>query len=226
MKVNFLKNYKFLLNLKGIISMKKLLIIITSLIVTINLNCLRNKNIIDPNNLSDNCNKEISYNKILYTSNDNIFIMNMDGTNKQNLTNNMEGRQCEPHVSLKDSKIVFTNVILNTITREHQYTTYTMDINGQNMKNLANSSLRPLHPKLSPDDSYIVFVATGRINNKLMMENSDIYVMNSDGTNLKNLTNDRNRDWSPQFTPCGLQIIFGSEMNYVKDIYSIYQFNT
>jgi len=81
--------------------MKKLLIIITSLIVTINLNCIRNKNIIDPSNLSDNCNNKISYNKILYTSDDNIFIMNMDGTNKQNLTNNMEGRQFEPHVSLK-----------------------------------------------------------------------------------------------------------------------------
>ena len=189
---------------KKVASMKMPYLIILSLFIIIIQNCGTNENIFNPCNPSIACN-----NKILYSSDSDICIMNIDGKNKKNLTSDMDGYQYEPHISLDSLKIVFTHFVPDTISWKYKYTTYTMDIDGKNKENLANTSLRPLHPRLSPDGNHIVFDATENV--------SDIFVIKSDGTNLQNLTNDSAGNWFPQFLPDGSKIIFKSE----NDIFSI-----
>lgn len=189
-------------------NMKRYYLITFSFLIIMIFNCERNNNILDSNEpfISNNF-------EILYISDGNIFVMDSVGSNKKNLTSDLDGPQFDPQISYDGSKIVFTNFIPDTVNYNHAYTTYIMDNNGHNKVNLGNTSLRPFHPKLSPDGSYIVFDATENVD--------DIYIMNSDGTNLKNLTNDKDRDWLPQFTPDGTKIIYRSEKDNNMDIYSI-----
>ena len=185
--------------------MKKFHLIIISFLSIILFSCERNKNILGP---------YISYDfKILYNSDGNIFIMDSDGSNKKNITNDLDGSQSVSDISSDGLNVLFSNFIPDTINWEHKNTTYIMDINGKNKKSLANTSLRPSHPKFSPDGLYIVFDVGANVD--------DIFIMNSDGSNTRNLTNDSGRDWFPQFSPDGFKIIYRSEKDNNMDIYSI-----
>lgn len=53
--------------------------------------------------------------------------------------------------------------------------------------------------------------------------NSEIYVMDADGTNLKRLTNSPANDFEPSWSPDGSKIAFASIVNYTK--YQIYLIN-
>jgi TolB protein len=70
----------------------------------------------------------------------------------------------------------------------------------------------------SPDGTKLAFVsnrAGGR---------SDIWIVNSDGTGLQNLTNNTERtvsNWAPTWSPSGTQIAFGSDRAGQKQLYVI-----
>ena len=158
-----------------------------------------------------------SYFRILYNSNSDIFIMDSNGNHKKNLTFDMyksdfvnNGLQ---DVTSDCQNILFNQSSTDTVNWENVYTTYIMDINGENKRIISDTSLVLGHPKFSPDGLYIVFAATENV--------VDIYIMNSDGSNIRNLTNDSDRDWFPQFTPDGSKIIYRSKKNDNMDIYSI-----
>lgn len=62
--------------------------------------------------------------------------------------------------------------------------------------------------------SYIAFVATPD-------QNDDILVIDSDGNNLHNLTHNPARDWHPDWSPDGQQIIFTSDRDGSADIFTM-----
>ena len=49
----------------------------------------------------------------------------------------------------------------------------------------------------------------------------DIYTMNFDGTNVKNLTSSENKDWAPSWSPDGSMISFSSDRDGNVEIYTI-----
>src|SRR5262249_31544903 len=63
-------------------------------------------------------------------------------------------------------------------------------------------------PVWSPDGSHMAFAAGSQ-------QESDIFVMDSNGANLRNLTHDQARDNSPEWSPDGSQIVFTSNDNVV-----------
>lgn len=189
--------------------MKNYRLIIISFFSIILFRCESNKSILDPDSIYDF--------KILYKSDSHIYIMNGDGSNKVNLSENLN-ISTYSGVSLNDvssdgQKILFTYYVTDLTDWNTEYTTYVMDISGKNVESLDNSLFRPSYPQFSPDGLYIVFEAAEDVD--------DVYIMNSDGSNIRNITNDNDRDWFPRFTPDGSKIIYVSEKNDNMDIYSI-----
>ena len=64
----------------------------------------------------------------------------------------------------------------------------------------------PVFAKAAPATAKIVFSG-----NRELLENRDIYLMNTDGQDIVNLTNHPADDVQPVFSPTGEQILFCSD---------------
>ncbi len=78
-------------------------------------------------------------------------------------------------------------------------------------------------PVVSPDGKMLAFTLTDYDMPK-GKSNTDIYVMNSDGTGLKNITNDEKSDYNPIWTSDGSEIYFVSTKTGTPELFS-YSFN-
>jgi len=142
--------------------------------------------------------------KILFVSTDNdnneeIYSINVDGTDKKNLTNSTY-REYECIFTPDGKKIVYNSLIDN-----FSYL-FIMDSDGSNQTKLTNhnSGNGDWSPNISPDGNKIVF-----------QSQSNIYIMNIDGSGLKRVT--QNGGMGGQFTPDGNKIIFVND----DDLYII-----
>lgn len=105
------------------------------------------------------------------TPNDELYVMNADGSNQTRLTDNLSF-DTAPSWSPDGTKIVFVS------GRDGNYEIYMMNADASNQTRLTNEFEYDFYPSWSPDGTKIVFVS-GR----------DIFVMNADGSNPQNLTN-------------------------------------
>lgn len=144
-----------------------------------------------------------------------IFISDEKGKLLKQLTE-VPGYDAEAVVSPKGDKILFTS------TRDGDLDLYIMDINGKNVKRLTNTLGYDGGAFFSPDGSKIVFRAS-RPQGKDTVEykellakglvaptNMEIFVMNVDGSDLKQITHLGKANWAPFFHPSGQKIIFSS----------------
>ncbi|MBC8401669.1 MAG: PD40 domain-containing protein [Candidatus Marinimicrobia bacterium] len=147
-----------------------------------------------------------SFIKIVYESNrfsDVLFLIDIDGKNKTQLTNSGNSRY--PIFFPNGRKILF-------IEDENNDELYSVDIDGRNTIRLTNNTDRDREPDISPDGEKIVF-QTNRDGNE------EIYIMNSDGSNQINLTNHNGSDNGPKFSSSGAKIVFYSYRNGNTDVY-------
>ncbi|RKU11314.1 hypothetical protein C6502_08035 [Candidatus Poribacteria bacterium] len=95
--------------------------------------------------------------------------------------------------------------------REGNPQIYVMDINGGNPQNLSNNHHNDWQPSWSPDGKQIVFVSNRDGHFLGNIPAYEIYVMDADGKNQLNLTNNLGDDRSPSWSPDGKRITFVSE---------------
>ena len=134
---------------------------------------------------------------IAFNSMGNIYTMNADGKNLIKLT-----RGSNPSWSPDGTKLVFSFGLGRF--RGDVTDIFIMDANGANRVNLTKGRHKQNSlPAWSPDGTEIAFAS-------YRDENFEIYVMNADGKNLKNLTLHLDDDTCPTWSPDGRKIAFWS----------------
>ena len=135
-----------------------------------------------------------------------IYIMDANGANRVNLTQGRHNVNHSPVMSPDGTKIAFTSY------RDDNFEIYVMNADGKNSKNLTLHLDSDTSPTWSPDGRKIAFaslqVAEGVLNH------SDILVMDADGANRTNITqNPRAYNTMPSWSPDGSKIAFVAVRN-------------
>ncbi len=128
----------------------------------------------------------------------NIYTMNIDGSNLRQLTRNA-GDNVFPAWSPDGRELVFRS------TRTGNKQIYRMSVNGTGLRRLTNHPDDDDHPAWSPDGRQIAFVSNrprDASSPRTIQRAFDLYVMNSDGSNVQRITssniNERYPAWQPQ----------------------------
>jgi len=156
-------------------------------------------------------------NKIVFSTyfpegdNYDIFIMNDDGTNKENLTNTLTYEKF-PQFSPDGSFIIYQGwqkgkmdiFFLGLLDRN--IVNITRNVNSNDIISHGNA--------FSPDGQSIVFTSERD-------GNRNIYLMRINGSDIEQLTNHEADDYEPSFSSDGQSIVFTSERDGNKEIYII-----
>ena len=152
--------------------------------------------------------------KIVFVRSDEIYVMDADGSNPTNLTNN-PALDDAPKWSPDGTKIAFTSTRGGQPYHPH---IYVMNANGSNPIRLTANPGTDYEYNLSwsPDGTKIAFA-------RLTSTGVDIYVINANGTNQTRLTNTSNYNYQPAWSPDGGKIAFsggrgGSVQIHVIDV--------
>jgi TolB protein len=131
--------------------------------------------------------------------NKEIFLMNADGSNQRKL-NIPFGVHIQPSWSPDGNKIVFAS----TLAGEGSFDIYKINKDGTGLERLTTDSSIEIEPVWSPDGTKIAF-SSNKTSNYF-----DIWVMNSNGSNKKNISNTTilTYDMSPSWSPDGKKIAF------------------
>lgn len=132
--------------------------------------------------------------------NDEIYVMNTDGSNQTNLTNSPK-MDWYPDWSPDGKRIIFGSYTHRTNPDDEDI--YIMDADGANLKRLTNTPLGwSDFASWSPDGTKIVFCSDPDGTQQ------DIYIMNADGSGITQVTNDPEPDYYPDWSPVGSRIVY------------------
>ena len=150
--------------------------------------------------------------RIVFTSyrdgNFEIYVMDADGGNQENLTNH-PASDAAPDWSPDGTKIAFASL------RDGNGDIYVMDADGKNVIRLTDGPGEKWHPDWSPDGGEIAFSVDVLVNRIRVYY---IAVMDADGRNRKKLEDQaRHPSWSPD----GGEIAFMSWRDGGEEIYVI-----
>ena len=156
----------------------------------------------------------------IYDSYD-IYVADLEGNIVSKLTDE-KGYDAEATVSPKGDKIVFTS------DRSGDLELYTMNIDGSDVKQITDELGYDGGAFFSPDGTKLIFRASRPKTKEEIDEYKDLlsnglvkptemelFICDSDGSNLKQITYLGNANWSPFFHPSGEKIIFSSNFEAV-----------
>ena len=124
-----------------------------------------------------------------------IWVMDADGGNPVNLTNDPEYNR-QPTWSPDGQRIAFARSLSFP---DPDWDIWVIDANGGNLVQLTQGPSEDRDPAWSPDGQRIAYASDW-----------DIWVMDADGSNPVNLATDFNRDFSPAWSPNGQRIAYAS----------------
>jgi Tol biopolymer transport system component len=135
--------------------------------------------------------------KIVFSAGPCIFITDPYGSNMERI--DVPGFCLSPEWSPDGTKIVFAA----------GQRIFVMNADGSNLQRICDNGS---YPSWSPDGTKIAF-------DSKRDDNSDIYVMDADGSDVVRLTSDPGFDWNPCWSPDGRKIAFTSDRDGNNEIY-------
>ena len=148
-----------------------------------------------------------------------IYSANADGSKPKKLAAT-KGYDAEATVSSDGKQVVFTS------SRDGDLDLYIMNSDGSNVRRLTNDKGYDGGAFFSPDGKMIVYRAHHPVDSVDIKEGEnllkeqlvkptkmELFVINSDGTGKRQITNNGAANFAPYFTPDGNKIIFASNVN-------------
>jgi hypothetical protein len=154
------------------------------------------------------------------TGKDEIFVINVDATGLEQLTDDpgfssrkpswspdgsriVFGRFDLPHLMSSDDQISVMNADGSSITRINE----PAPICDQGF-NAGFPAWGDTNPQWSPDGTRILFQRNFACTGDPVTDEPDIFVMDADGSNVTNLTNSPGHEGTPRWSPDGTRIVF------------------
>ena len=113
-----------------------------------------------------------------------IYVININSANLQNLTNSLHRGEWAPSCSPNGKHIAFVSAFAGD-----EPEIYVMDMDGNNPRQLTDNHWLDNSPSWSLDGKHIVFASKRGSDWNERNGDWDIYVMDTDGGNIQNLTN-------------------------------------
>ena len=152
-----------------------------------------------------------------------IYVMDADGKNQQRLTNHPNDDR-SPSWSPDGKQIAFvSNRDGHVIGGIPTFEIYVMAADGKNQQRLTENRHGDWNPSWSPDGKRIVF--SSRRDGHFIGDfgiTEEIYVMDADGKNQQRLTENRQNDLLPSWSPNGERIAFASDEKGNFENFEIY----
>jgi len=140
--------------------------------------------------------------------NNELYVMNADGSGQTRLTNSFNVSEGQPAWSPDGTRLLYRKTPDNPITQNADI--WQIDVNpaAPNPRPVLERTGDERYPSYSPDGTKIVF----RGDQDLIDHSGDeeLYVMNADGTDIVQLTHNDVFDSAPAFSPDGTKVAFES----------------
>ena len=159
-----------------------------------------------------------------------VYVMNADGSGQRRLTR-APGDDSHPHWSPDGLRIVFnsarTTPDLSVEWTKQYHEIFTMATDGSDVRQVTRFRTVSTYPQFSPDGRRISFRRVvdepGMIwDLTLGARNSEVFVMNADGSNPVNVSKSAAYDGWPAWSPDGSKILFSSNRAGPANIGQLY----
>ncbi len=162
-----------------------------------------------------------------------IYVADLDGNTTKKLTDT-PGYDAEATLSPKGDKIVFTSI------RSGDLELYIMDADGSNVSQITNELGYDGGAFFTPDGEQLIFRASRPKTPEAIAEykqllsegvvkptEMELFMVNVDGTNLRQITNLGNANWAPFMHPSGKKILFSSNHKSKRGFpFNLFMINT
>jgi len=155
--------------------------------------------------------------------NADIYIMSSDGSDVTQLTRDafanlyvvQSPEDSTAAWSPDGNQIAFDSGRDNEMMNYVNHDIYIMDVNGSNVQQLTDDGADEEGPRWSPNGKLIAYDRKQYISDQSFIENAtwDIYIMNADGSQQVQLTNDPANELEPAWSPNSERIAFVSDRN-------------
>ncbi len=145
-----------------------------------------------------------------------IYIMDANGRDVSNLTDDSLWNDSSPHWSPVSNNIVFISYC-GTEWDE----VYLLDVQTGIQRKLTSSSYFAAHPRWSPNGSQIAYLSTHVPLPAFVQPNTAIWRVKSDGSDLEKIVTQGETNTHPKYSPNGEWVAFESYIDSNSDIYTL-----